>query len=135
MGERAESCRSPRLRSQSSTLANAAIQPLSELNPIVVLDSKVSDAQETDFAELRLVTDTRHTGIYAQARPRLTIPEPATTGKRNKTKSPGATSTAQFGKDISSMAILRVGEKNGHDLTGTSNPAVLVIACYEDTRT
>lgn len=47
----------------------------------------------------------------------MTIPEPAATGKRNRTISPGATSVAELGRDRSSIAILHVGEKYRHYLT------------------
>ena len=41
---RAESRHSLQLRSRSSALAKAAIQTLSELNPLATLDAKANDA-------------------------------------------------------------------------------------------
>ena len=115
----AESCRSPRLRSQSTALGKAAIQTLSELNSLAALDAKVSDAQEAEYAKLRwfpapdLLRSTTRQGR------RLTIPEPAATGKRNRTISPG-----QSGRDRSSIANLRVSVQNRHDPTRSFGAAV-----------
>ncbi|MCA2008639.1 hypothetical protein [Tritonibacter mobilis] len=55
-------------------MAKAAIQTLSELNPLAALDAKVSDEQEAEFTKLRLVPDTQPSAIYDQARPAFDNP-------------------------------------------------------------
>jgi hypothetical protein len=55
-------------------LAKAAIQTLSELNPLATLDAKLSDAKEAEFAKFRLVPDIRPSVIYDQARPEFDNP-------------------------------------------------------------
>ena len=77
---RAESRPSLRWRIQSCSLTKAAIQTLSELNPLAAMDAKVSDGQGVEFTMLRLVPDTRPSAIYDQARPPLD--DPGATGNR-----------------------------------------------------
>ncbi|MEO1977995.1 MAG: hypothetical protein ABGX15_17800 [Paracoccaceae bacterium] len=61
-------------------MTKAAIQTLSELNPLAAMDAKVSDGQGVEFTMLRLVPDTRPSAIYDQARPPLD--DPGATGNR-----------------------------------------------------
>lgn len=109
---RAESRLSRRLRIQSSALAKAAIQTLSELNPLAALDAKVSDEQEAEFTKLRLVPDTGPSAIYDQARPAFDNPGAGGNRKAEQKDITGRHIGGPVGRDRSSIAILHVGAKN-----------------------
>lgn len=64
-----ESRPSLRLPTQSFVLAKAAIQTLSELNPLSSLEAKISVEQVAEYTKLRLVPDTRQFAVCDQVRP------------------------------------------------------------------
>ena len=95
-------------------MAKAAIQTLSELNPLAALDAKVSDEQEAEFTKLRLVPDTRPSAIYDQARPTFDNPGARSNWKAEQNDITGRHIGSPVGRDRSSIAILHVGAKNRH---------------------
>tara|TARA_R100001143_G_scaffold769_5_gene2285 strand:- start:14718 stop:15053 length:336 start_codon:yes stop_codon:yes gene_type:complete len=106
------------LRSQSPALAEAAIQALSELNPLAALDAKVSDAQDADFTKLRLVADTRPSAIHDQAKPAFDYPGASGDSKAEQNDIAGCRiGNPVENRQIEHMAILPVSEKKRHDLT------------------
>ncbi|NKX28498.1 hypothetical protein HGE68_01195 [Rhodobacteraceae bacterium R_SAG6] len=108
-------------------MAKAAIQTLSELNPLAALDAKVSDEQEAEFTKLRLVPDTGPSAIYDQARPAFDNPGAGGNRKAEQKDITGRHIGGPVDRDRSSIAFLHVGAKT--DTTQPDPPPPSRVRC------